>query len=55
MTRTGQVLDYYDETRKVVDVEMFLPLIMLKEPDDMEMNKKLNDGIGLFLRKLLNK
>ncbi|KAI6182636.1 hypothetical protein M3Y97_00402000 [Aphelenchoides bicaudatus] len=46
MTRTGQVLDYYDETRKVVDVEMFLPLIMLKEPDDMEMNKKLNDGIG---------
>jgi hypothetical protein len=42
----GEMLELHDEERTVEAIQMFLPLLSLIEPKDVEFNKKMTRDIG---------
>lgn len=50
----GEPLIVYDEERPLSAIQMFLPVLALKEPDDNEINKKFVKEISEFQRNFMN-
>jgi hypothetical protein len=44
----GELLELYDEERSLNAVQMFLPVLALKEVADNEYNKKMTNDISMY-------